>query len=342
MKIRGDLKVLKDLFIKAGHADAGKTLTVDGSGKVIFGGASEITVDTKKTYTKGSLVSNAAETGLYLAKANGAPGSNLADAKWEEIGGGKLANDVTVHGVGKVGAVKDGDIFVSGMDTEEILRKLLTTVIEPTLSLNVKPTLVEIGSTQNVELTPSFKKNDAGTIGDVNFFRGGSPLTTVTGTVGKYTDSGYKVPGGDTTYKVTVNYAGNTSTGLSAGSKSATGKIKGINAYFGYSTAAIPSTGAFLRSEAGDSNRFLSNTFSFQTGTTNKTFVIAVPAGRRIRKITDIGGALPVELKVGTDYIKSTALTTVPDAGGTDTSYDVYIFVNAISYDKPHTHKVEL
>jgi len=123
MKIRGDLKVLKDLFIKAGHADAGKTLTVDGSGKVVFGGASEITVDTSKTYTKGSLVSNTAETGLFLAKANGAPGSNLADAKWEEIGGGSTARDIA--SVLKVGGITDTDIVPAGTDLEAFINKLI-------------------------------------------------------------------------------------------------------------------------------------------------------------------------------------------------------------------------
>ena len=341
MKIRGDLKVLNNLFIKAGLEDAGKTLTVDSNGRVIFGGASEITADEKRTYMKGALVSDAAETSLFLAKADGAPGNNLADSKWEEIGGGKLSGTITVHGVGSVGAVKDGDKFTAGMDTEAILRKLLTRSVAPSLSLSVRPSSVEVGSVQNVELTPNFKKNDAGAIGNVVFARKGTDIRTQAGSVAKYVDVKYKVPAGATEYTVLVNYTGNSSTGLAAGAITATSRITGVYANFGYAASAMPTNGAQLRAAAGK-NLFLGNTFSFATGTQNKIFVIAVPAGKRIKKITDIGGALPIELKVGTDYVKSGTIVTVPDAAGVNVKYDVYAFVNSVTYSKNHTHKVEL
>ena len=339
MIIRGDLKIIRDLFINAVAGDVGKSLTVDSEGKVVFGGASEITVDPKKIYTKGSLVSDIAETGLYLANANGAPGSDLTNSKWVEISGGKLANAVTVHGVGRVGAVNEGDVFIPGMDSEAILRKLLTKSVKPTLAVSVSPALAEVGSSQSILITPTYKQNDAGTTGEVKFKRDGGDIHIQSGSTAAYRDPGVKMPNGVLTYKVGVTYA--KSSLLPAGVIEATKTARGAYANFGYSTSIFPANGGELRQNAGTSHRSLGNTFSFKfTANGPKMGIIAIPKGKTIVSVIVEGMDIPAN--VTNDYVKVTTITTIPDGGGDQAPYDVYHFNPTAGYNKDYTHKVTI
>jgi len=90
MKIRGDLKVLRDLIVKTAAADA-------EVGKLLYAGASDGTViwsdlivhDAKsRAYKRGSLVFNQAGTKVYIANVDGASGIDLDSLKWTEISGG--------------------------------------------------------------------------------------------------------------------------------------------------------------------------------------------------------------------------------------------------------------
>jgi len=79
-----------------------------------------------------------------------------------------------------------------------------------------------------------------------------------------------------------------------------------------------------------------SNPFSINTGTTNRIFSFALPAGTGLTSVIDVDA---LNANITTSYVKSTF--NVLDASATATSYDVYTMINAEPYSpNSHEHRV--
>lgn len=118
-------------------------------------------------------------------------------------------------------------------------------------------------------------------------------------------------------------------------------KIKVIdfkNAIFYGNTTYIPSVSSDIRSLENKKINF-DNVITLNTGSINKTFVVALPDGYIIESVYD-EDALYVNLT--NYYVKSNTLTQVQDAGGLNSAYNIYIMQNAMPYSSSHKHKITI
>lgn len=91
MKIRGDLKVLRDLVVKtvANDAKIGRLLYAGSDdGTVVWNDLTVFEPDPAETYDKGSLVFDAVGSELFIARGDYAPGNDLSSPIWLNISGG--------------------------------------------------------------------------------------------------------------------------------------------------------------------------------------------------------------------------------------------------------------
>jgi len=100
MKIRGDLKVLRDLVIHTAADDAkiGKLLyAADAAGTVEWSNLKIMIADNTVNYNKGELVTDDTGKKVYIASVSGAPGINLGDSRWTEITGGSSGGGGNIY-----------------------------------------------------------------------------------------------------------------------------------------------------------------------------------------------------------------------------------------------------
>lgn len=118
-------------------------------------------------------------------------------------------------------------------------------------------------------------------------------------------------------------------------------KLKTIdfkNAIFYGGSNQIPSSSSDVRSLENKKINF-DSVIILNTGSINKTFVIALPCGYIVESVYD-EDALYVNLT--NYYVKSNTLTQIQDAGGLNSGYNVYIMQNAIPYSSNHKHKITI
>ena len=100
--------------------------------------------------------------------------------------------------------------------------------------------------------------------------------------------------------------------------------------------AAQPTTSADVR--AMGTRQFiqsLSNPFNLTTGTTYKTFTVAMPATVSITNVIDLDA---LNADITASYVNSTF--NVNDYAGTAVSYNVYTMSNASVYSSSHRHQI--
>ncbi len=264
-----------------------------------------------------------------------------------EIDEPSTTEDITSFGVGDVGGITEGTTISSGTTFNDFVKQLLQTLTDPTApvaGLTLTPSSIqEIGSTIDIMLTPSFTQNDAGEYNTVVFEKDDTTLQTQT-TLSSYTASDITIVSGSNTFIVYISYdAGEEDSTLNgiidAGTVSATKSVTGAyKSFYGPYGSSDPTTGTELRTTLSSSYSY-TNPFTLNTGTTATKFVIAVPSSKTLSSIIDTS-ALNADL---TDsYELSTTVTAVPDAGGTYSSYNVYILTIAEAYSSSHAHVVTL
>jgi len=197
--------------------------------------------------------------------------------------------------------------------------------------------MVEVGVKNVIKLTPVYSSGDSTGIDTVTYYKGNSILDTEITPIA-ITDN-TPATKGTITYKVTVAYKGNAGVNLPAGHVTATKSITGDYYSFSYASNTVPTTGQEIRN-AGSIKTF-SNSFTLNSGDVATVFVIAVPQGKRVKKIIDTGGAIPIEMKIGNEFIQS-SISTIPDANGDPANYSVYVCEMTIPYSKNHPLDITL
>ena len=270
----------------------------------------------------------------------------------------------------EAGGFLPGDIFPEGMSLTEAFRALLTTVYNPELQITPSLTLTsnigvrEVGETFDLVLTATFKRGSImgkliGDIWDKNAEqnpRSGLPNKYLidgtiynTSTLNQVkTLSLYKIPTGSQNFDARVDYDQgpqpknsldeNFESPLPASHVSQSLSITGYMRRFSGNVAVIPTSGQNIR------NLLLStsvlntgNAFSLFTGTVNTTFVIAIPSNKTL--IDVFNTAPPQDLT--SEFILS-SINTIPDAGGTNRSYKVYIMKTVLPYSTNSEFKIRI
>ena len=267
------------------------------------------------------------------------------------------------------GAYDNGDLFPAGMTLAQAMESLLTdtfypTFVAPSFSLTNNSGLKEVGDTISLNLTGAFDRGlikgaIVGTSWNPNSSqnpRAGLPVSyTIDGTV--YTTTAltqlknivsYVVPMGANTFNGSVSYSqgpqptdstgANYSTPLPAGTLSSTTTVTGYLRRYAGPISTIPTTGAQVRTALlGTSVLNTANSFTFTTGTVERIFAIAIPSTKNLVNVTNAGTNENL-----TSGFVLTGITTVPDAGGTNRSYKVYVMENAVPFSNNYTINVTL
>ena len=123
---------------------------------------------------------------------------------------GKITEDIKVYGVCDQLGYSDGDIITKGEDYTSILKTLLQRIIHPTyvppkLTLKADKTYIEANSNNTVVITPTFTKNNAGTVTKYELFRDDVSIYT-SNSIGAFTDT-FDSSLGEVVYKCEVTYA---------------------------------------------------------------------------------------------------------------------------------------
>lgn len=267
------------------------------------------------------------------------------------------------------GAYDNGDLFPGGMTLAQAMESLLTdtfypTFVAPSFSLTNNSGLKEVGDTISLNLTGSFDRGQirgaiVGTSWNPNSPqnpRAGLPESyTIDGTV--YTTTAlsqlknivsYVVPMGSSTFNGSVTYSAgpqpkdstgvNYSTPLPAGTLSNTTTVTGYLRRYAGPLSTVPTTGTEVRTALlGTSVLNTANSFTFTTGTVERIFAIAIPNTKNLVNVTNAGTNENL-----TSGFVLTGITTIPDAGGTNRSYKVYVMENAVPFSNNYTINVTL
>lgn len=261
-------------------------------------------------------------------------------------GQSSLEEDVEVVGVGTIGALGDGDILLTGTTLTEFVKGLVQKSyppVQPSASLTVTPgSTQEIGATVSFTLTPSFTQNDGGAINDVQFSRG---VTAIHNQIGltPYTDVNQIISAGSLTYNLQVSYNDGsvfTPPGkegqILADTVSVIDSVLGAyRNWFGAYGVTPPTTGSGLRTMSYS----YSNTFTLNTGTTALYHTIAIPATKTLVSVIDEDA---LNADITSNYVLSGTITTVPDGGGNNVSYKVYVLNVSIPYGTSHKHNITI
>lgn len=260
----------------------------------------------------------------------------------------QLTETVKLIGV-TLGALNEGDEVLKGTDLTALFKamaqkRIAATYTQPTLSLNVSDTLVEVGTSLSIELTPVFQIKDAGSIQSVKFYRNGTLIQTQA-TTDPYTDNGYQIGQETVEYSVEVSYADGALKYDTFGDPSATGRILAgsLNASATtvgkYKTFYGPSANITTRAEvrALPSSSY-GTSFSLNTGTIRIKFYIAVPVGKTLSNVFDVN----VNASLKSEYVKRSDIVQLTDAGGNLYACELFELSIVQAYSSSHEHKVTL
>ena len=292
---------------------------------------------------------------------------HLTQEEYENLNVGSLTEEFIV--TAPAGSYENGETFPAGMTLAQAFHSLLTdtfypTFVSPSFSLSTNAGNREVGETISLNMTGTFNRGIikgavVGTSWNPNATqdaRAGLPSSyIIDGTT--YTTSAltqtknivsYQIPMGTNTINGSVQYTSgpqpkdstgaNYSTPLPSGSLSSSTTVTGYLRRFAGSIGVLPTNGLQVRTSLlGTSVLNTGNNFSFTTGTTNKIFVIAVPSNKNLVSVVNSG----TNENLTSGFIL-TGITTIPDAGGTDRNYKVYIMENAVPFSTNYTINVIL
>lgn len=261
-----------------------------------------------------------------------------------------IEEDITTIGVGEVGGYRDGDVLMQGTPFTAFAKKLLQKVVNPTyqnptVGISVSPSVnQEVGKTVNFTITPTFTKRDAGNLTQVVFKRDGVTIRTQAN-LSPYVDSGQVVEEGSRIYSVEVTYADGDIKNDNFGNPYPTGRIlsgtvtnqsslSGVYYNWYGSMASEPTIGSEIR--ALDATE--SNSFTINTGDTLTAHIIAIRDNKTLQSVFDQDS---LNANITTKYELS-GIVTVPDAGGVDVNYKVYIFKADVPYSENHRHNITI
>jgi len=284
-------------------------------------------------------------SGLYYVS-----GGNATDG-WEfsQVGGGTLAENVTVTGVGTVGGYTEGNVIANGTSFTEFVKGLLVKRVAavyhaPVISLSATPsTLQEVGTEPLVTLRPNFVQRDAGGLTEVRFYVDGT-LEHTQSTLAPYQRAEYGDTPGSVNYSVQIDYAQGPIKQDNLGDDSPNGRIE-AGTKTGTASVTFQLYNWYGASDVadGDAVRSLTHTFSdtpeLNTGTTSLVMTVAVPNGKAITEVVDIDAS---NTDLTSVYVIDDTITSVPDADGLPHAYKVYKYTNASPYLSNHRHQITI
>lgn len=141
-----------------------------------------------------------------------------------------ITEDITVFGIDDGFGYKNGDVIALGTTVTKALKGLLQKVIHPTykaptLNLGVTPTLIEYNVSNTITLSPTFTKNNGGSVTSYTIYKDGAELHTGGSTLEGYTDTITPNSTNTITYKYTVNYGDGEILKNNTGEDDETGRI---------------------------------------------------------------------------------------------------------------------
>lgn len=141
-----------------------------------------------------------------------------------------ITEDITVFGIDDGFGYKNGDVIALGTTVTKALKGLLQKVIHPTykaptLNLGVTPTLIEYNVSNTITLSPTFTKNNGGSVTSYTIYKNGTELHTGGSTLEGYTDTITPNSTNTITYKYTVNYGDGEILKNNTGEDDETGRI---------------------------------------------------------------------------------------------------------------------
>ena len=236
-----------------------------------------------------------------------------------------------------VGGVNVGQQISKGTSLTQFAKLLLNKIFYPTftapsLTLTSNAGSREIGETFDLVLNSSFNRGAITVNGNFQDYRSGAATAqSVDGTAGpSKTITGYVTLPNQNFTAITDYAAGvqpkdskgdDFGSPLAAGSLTATTSFSGGLRRFAGQMNAPPSNGAQVRAALlGTSVLNGGNSFAITANGTDKTFVIAIPTGKTLKKVVTSNN------ETLTSNFALSVITTVPDAGGDLQSYNVYTY----------------
>lgn len=141
-----------------------------------------------------------------------------------------ITENITVFGIDDGFGYKNNDVIALGTTVTKALKGLLQRVIHPTykaptLNLGVTPTLIEYNVSNTITLSPTFTKNNGGSVTSYTIYKNGAELHTGGSTLEGYTDTITPNSTNTITYKYTVNYGDGEILKNNTGEDDETGRI---------------------------------------------------------------------------------------------------------------------
>lgn len=255
--------------------------------------------------------------------------------------------DITVLGVGSVGGYDEGNIIPTGSTLQSFIKGLVQKRVPATYTA---PVLVvsggssathESGSTVVLDYTSTFNQNDAGSLilNDVTYLG-----NTLSGSENPKNFNFALTATSTTTIEFTSSYNAGPVKNDNFGDPSPTGKIEagslsvsrqvkfGLYNFYGPGNATTNTT---VRALPNTPN----TNFILNTGTTESTMTIAIPATRNLSSVIDLD-ALNLNITANYTLVNSNLQVTLPN--GDNVSYEVYQLQLASSYSSNHRHSITL
>jgi len=216
---------------------------------------------------------------------------------------------------------------------------------QPSSSLNINSNTFEIGSTQVINITQTFNKNDAGNKTSEFITKNGTIVTnTNTFTENLFITSSNVVYGGYVNYSQGLcnktNNLGNIDCTNQIPAGTVISPIKTISGALRRYSGSIdnfPISGTELRNKLLSSSVLnTANNFTFNTGTTNKRFLIAIPGNKTLISVQNTG------TNEFLNFITYNTISFIPDASGTNQAYKVYVLENAVPFSSNYTLNVTI
>lgn len=255
------------------------------------------------------------------------------------------------------GALGIGQTLTADLTLADIVKKLTTTVYEPskgdtpkaTLAMSGQSTTVEVGTTIKPTLTPSFtdgtfntydkgatvsKSMNAGCEATgYTISRGETEIASGTA-LEAFTDS-YPISEETVTYKTTISYSdsnnyptdsdGDEDTTVTWGASSASANSTSVTGKYQYYTGCsdVDPTADEIRAVLNDTENWIDTLKTIDVENTNTKMIFAIPSGYSL-----VSAISSIKENQTSNFVKSTI--TIKDAGGNDVLYNLYIMTNSL------------
>ena len=267
--------------------------------------------------------------------------------------------DFTVKGVSQ-GLYSDGVTIGTGTNLLEVVKKMLTAVINPTyvaptLAFTTSNTLVvESDTTISPVLNTVFNKNNAGDLTAFRIKENGTTILTDTAITSPYTVTAYKIIDQNKTYVAEVDYAAGSILKNNLGEDYATGQIqagtktsssiifKGVRKYFhGSDTSSNTAytTSAEVRALTGVLNPVVGTTFTINVPIGAKKVTFAYPETLQDPSTVKYVEGMNAEVK---GIFTKTTVSVNGAEGGNAVNYKVFTYVPAQATTAAITYTVTI